>query len=124
MVDGWHMSSNESGGGEVYVTRFPEPVGKWQVSTDGGGFPVWSRDGRELFYRGSDGTLMAVPIAAGSELRARCADPALQAAGVPSAVWAWARSTMSRLMVGFLINIFVERTSPPATVVVNWTAGR
>ena len=74
-------SSNESGRGDVYVTRFPEPVGKWQVSTHGGGFPVWRRDGRELFYRGSDGTLMAVPIAAGSELRARCADPALQAAG-------------------------------------------
>ena len=63
-------ASNESGRGDVYVTRFPEPLGKWQVSTSGGGFPVWRRDGRELFYRGSDGTLMAVPVAPGSDFAA------------------------------------------------------
>jgi len=36
---------------QVFVTPFPE-VGsaKWQVSTDGGSEPVWSHDGRELFY--------------------------------------------------------------------------
>ena len=44
-------ASNESGRDRVYVTGFPEPIGKWQVSTNGGNFPVWRRDGRELFYR-------------------------------------------------------------------------
>jgi Tol biopolymer transport system component len=43
-------SSNESGQFEVYVTDFPAAQMKKPVSTDGGWAPVWSRDGRELFY--------------------------------------------------------------------------
>ena len=43
--------SNESGRQEVYVRPFPGPGGKVQVSVEGGTEPVWSRDGRELFYR-------------------------------------------------------------------------
>ena len=54
-------SSNESGRSEVYVRPFPGLGGTSQVSTEGGAEPVWSRDGRELFYRGSDG-VMAVPV--------------------------------------------------------------
>jgi len=42
-------SSNEAGRNEVYVQPFPAGVGKWQVSTNGGVFPRWRRDGRELF---------------------------------------------------------------------------
>jgi eukaryotic-like serine/threonine-protein kinase len=47
-------TSNESGQFEVYVQPFPGPGGKWQVSTDGGGQPVWARNGRELFYLSSN----------------------------------------------------------------------
>jgi len=43
--------SNESGRYEVYVRSFPSLEGKWQVSTDGGREPVWSRSNDELFYR-------------------------------------------------------------------------
>ncbi len=42
--------SNESSRYEVYVQPFPGPGGKWQVSTEGGTWPLWGRDGRELFY--------------------------------------------------------------------------
>lgn len=42
--------SNESGTYEVYVQPFPGPGGKSQVSSGGGGFPIWSRNGRELFF--------------------------------------------------------------------------
>ncbi len=38
---------------------FPGPGGKVLVSTQGGTEPVWSRDGRELFYRSGD-KMMAV----------------------------------------------------------------
>jgi Tol biopolymer transport system component len=44
-------TSDESGRVEIYVRPFPGPGGRWQVSTQGGNQPVWSRDGRELFYR-------------------------------------------------------------------------
>jgi serine/threonine protein kinase len=43
--------SNESGRTEVYVTALPRPGGKWQVSTNGGDQPLWSKSGREIFYR-------------------------------------------------------------------------
>jgi serine/threonine-protein kinase len=51
-------SSNETGNFEVYVRPFPGPGGKWQVSTGGGRFPVWSRNGKELFYRTADSRIM------------------------------------------------------------------
>jgi hypothetical protein len=45
-------SSAESGAYEVYVRPFPARAdgGKWQVSTHGGRFPLWSRTAKELFY--------------------------------------------------------------------------
>lgn len=36
---------------EVFVQRFPDGGGKWQVSSGGGSNPVWSPDGREIFYQ-------------------------------------------------------------------------
>ena len=48
-------ASRESGRCEVYVRSFPEvDRGKWLVSTNGGHSPLWSPDGRELFYRSGD----------------------------------------------------------------------
>ncbi|HXT74273.1 MAG TPA: protein kinase [Candidatus Angelobacter sp.] len=55
-------SSTESGRSEVYVTPFPGPGGKWQVSTDGGSFPQWGHDGSELFYISPDDKLMSVQV--------------------------------------------------------------
>ncbi|NIN71747.1 MAG: hypothetical protein GTO46_07405 [Gemmatimonadetes bacterium] len=46
--------SDESGQDEVYVVPFPEGGGRRMVSSDGGREPVWSPDGRELFYRSGD----------------------------------------------------------------------
>ena len=53
--------SDESGQREVYVTPFPEPGEKFPISTGGGRAPVWSRDGRELFYRNGR-EMMAVSV--------------------------------------------------------------
>lgn len=53
--------SLESGRSEVYVQPFPGPGRKWRVTTEGGTEPVWSRNGRELFYRHRD-KMMVVPI--------------------------------------------------------------
>jgi len=59
--------SDESGSVQVYIRSFPDGV-RWQrVTAAGGNTPVWSRDGRELFYR--DGQqIMAVPIQTTPEL--------------------------------------------------------
>ena len=60
-------TSDESGQNEVYVRPFPDGGAKILVSTGGGGNSVWSRDGRELFYRDRD-QLMAVRVDSGDEL--------------------------------------------------------
>jgi eukaryotic-like serine/threonine-protein kinase len=51
-------TSNESGRNQVYVRPFPGvESGRWQVSTSGGDSPIWSPDGRELFFRNGDAVL-------------------------------------------------------------------
>jgi serine/threonine protein kinase/Tol biopolymer transport system component len=52
-----------SGMPQIFVTAYPGPGGKWQVSVDGGQFPVWSRSNQELYFIGKDSTinLYAVP---------------------------------------------------------------
>ncbi len=56
-------TSNESGQAEVYVRPFPDVDSgrKSQVSIGGGRSPLWSPDGRELFYRNGD-AVMAVSV--------------------------------------------------------------
>ncbi len=118
-MDGVHLERVR--GENVYVTRFPKPVGKWLVSTSGGGYPVWRRDSRELFYLASDGKLMAVPVGPGADF----------APGAPMPLFE-PRAVADTLGFGtfydvapdgrFLINVLVERTAPPVTVVLNWRA--
>ncbi len=43
-------SSYESGGFQVYVQLFPKTGAKHRMTQDGGNFPLWSPDGKELFY--------------------------------------------------------------------------
>jgi Tol biopolymer transport system component len=43
-------SSNESGSSQVYVRAFPDKGGQWQVSTNGGTAPIFSRNGKDLLY--------------------------------------------------------------------------
>jgi serine/threonine-protein kinase len=44
---GYHSSE----AGEIYVRPFPNVAdGKWQLVTKGAKWPLWSRDGKELFY--------------------------------------------------------------------------
>ena len=54
--------SNESGSMQVYVVAFKGGHGKWQVSSNGGYYPVWSHDGKELFYSFSGNSIYSVPI--------------------------------------------------------------
>jgi serine/threonine-protein kinase len=62
-------ASNKSGRDEVYVIPYPSPGPESTVSTAGGNEPVWSRDGRELFYRSED-QLMVVDVQLGDRFRA------------------------------------------------------
>ena len=55
--------SDESGTFEVYVRPFPNTEeGRRQVSNGGGAEPVWSADGREIFYLDLGGRLMEARV--------------------------------------------------------------
>ena len=54
--------SNETGLYEVYVQSFPLSGAKFQITNGGAGQVEWSKDGTELFYVGSTGMLVSVPV--------------------------------------------------------------
>ena len=61
--------SNVSGRYEIYVERYPELGNRQQISTGGGRLPLWSRDGRELFFSSLDSRQMfAVAVQSGTTL--------------------------------------------------------
>ena len=67
--DGGWMAyhSNLSGQTEIYVERYPQLGNRQPISTGGGRLPLWSRDGRELFFSSLDGHQMfAVSVQSGT----------------------------------------------------------
>jgi eukaryotic-like serine/threonine-protein kinase len=73
--------SDVSGRSEIYVRAFSGASRSWRVSLDGGTRPVWSRDGRELFFRQGD-SMMTAEVTSSSEFRTATpkqlfSDPAL-----------------------------------------------
>jgi serine/threonine-protein kinase len=54
---------------EIFVIPFPGPGPRRQISADGGEEPLWSHDGRELFFQARDG-LMGVTVTTGASFSA------------------------------------------------------
>lgn len=80
--------SDESGQFEVYVRPFPNvEAARRQASSAGGTRPVWSRDGRELFYYASPDTIMAVPVRPGADLTLGSPLPAMKGLYSTSGTW-------------------------------------
>jgi Tol biopolymer transport system component len=117
-------ASNESGRFEVFVTPFPSQSGKWQVSTGGGTWPRWRRDGKELFYLTRNNTLMAAAVdSAGDALQVGHVqplfdmDPRMTTVEGVGGYWYDVSADGQR----FLVNVLVEETSvAPITLLVNW----
>jgi Tol biopolymer transport system component len=111
--------SNETGSSEIYVQAFPGKEGKWPVSVKGGTFPIWSRDGKELFYIAADNQLMAVDVKSGARFEHGVSKPLFEARmGAQSGV------DVSPDGKRFLLVVPLEQAAnPPMTVVVNWHAG-
>jgi Tol biopolymer transport system component len=118
-------ASNESGQLEVYVDRFPIRGAKHTVSTSGGRWPRWSRDGRELFYVGPGNQLMTVPVRTTGDR---------VTIGTPRLLFTLRPRPPVRLDAypydvspdgqRFVVNTLVEDTSASTiTLVLNWVAG-
>jgi dipeptidyl aminopeptidase/acylaminoacyl peptidase len=60
--------SDETGAPEVYIRAVSGSGVAARVSAAGGEFPVWRADGRELYYRVPDGSIMGVGVKLGSPI--------------------------------------------------------
>jgi WD40 repeat protein len=118
--------SNESGRTEVYVRSFAEgsvgaKASTWPVSTAGGFWPRWRRDGKEIFFNAPDGKLMAIPVKTGSTFEA----------GIP--VMLFDTHDNNPLDFGFdvrpdgkrflISGVFGGDAARPVNICTNWLAG-
>ncbi len=111
--------SDESGVQEIYITSFPGGQGKWKVSSNGGAYPAWRADGKELFYQSLANDFFSCPIAMkGSEIEV----------GTPQRLF---NTTAPGIGISFdvsadgkrlLINHAEEEAQAPLQLLTNWPA--
>ena len=129
--------SNESGRPEIYVRPFVAPAasaasdratanragGQWQVSTAGGLFPGWRPDGKELYYLGPDGQMMAAPIT----LTGTTLEPGPPVALFDTRIYGGGADNQQGRQYDvtrdgrFLINTVLDDAASPITILQNWT---
>ena len=122
--------SNESGKDEIYVRPFDAasaagssstagtPIaGKWMVSKDGGGIPLWRHDGKELFYLSPNGMAMAVDVNTTGVFQAGIPKPLFKV--TPGLLYWDVTSDGKRFLMPAPS---ASSASAPFTVVLNWQA--
>jgi Tol biopolymer transport system component len=115
--------SNETGRYEIYVRPFQGLGGPVAISTAGGVYPRWSRNGNELYFISPDAKLLAVQI----RTTATTVDP-----GAPAILFQTQRVGGGLNVIGrshqydvtadgrFLFNT-AESDATPITLLFNWT---
>jgi serine/threonine protein kinase/Tol biopolymer transport system component len=113
--------SAESNKPEVYVQPFPHGEGKMQVSTDGGHFPLWRHDGKELFYVTPNDKLMVAEISQrGTSLAVEKVEPLFQVNSLFGPGWPYDVSADGKEFV--VASQQLEQAGQPVTLVTNWPA--
>jgi serine/threonine protein kinase/WD40 repeat protein len=107
--------SERSGRAEVYLQRFPGHGPPRLVSGGGGVFPVWSHDGKEIFFLSPDRKLMSARV--GSDLQTETARPLFELDARPDDIEYEVAPDGH-----FLILMPTEQSAAPLRVVMNWTA--
>jgi Tol biopolymer transport system component len=110
--------SDESGNPEIYVALTEGGGEKRRLSTAGGRYPRWRRDGKELYYVAPDGSVMAVPVQTDSRLEVGSPIPLFR---LESHIQEYdVAPDGSR----FLVSLSAERVpESPIRVMLDWTAG-
>jgi Tol biopolymer transport system component len=104
---------------EIFVTPYPGPGGKWQVSNGGALNAWWNPNGREIFFLSLDSRMFSVDVSVeGSSIQL----------GAPRPLFSVNTNTNnSGISVApdgnhFLINTVTTEESGPATLITNWDA--
>jgi eukaryotic-like serine/threonine-protein kinase len=117
--------SDESGRNEIYVQAFPEPHGKFQISTEGGQYPRWGKgDGGarcEIFYLSPGNKVTVVSVKLNSD--SVTASPPVELFPLPG-IDAGLRIPYDVTADGqrFLVRTSLEQTPIPLHLIVNWPA--
>jgi eukaryotic-like serine/threonine-protein kinase len=126
--------SDETGRREIYVQSFPPGAGKWQISSSGGNYARWRRNGKELFFMEATtgGKMFFAGIdSTGGTLKFSAPRPLFDSGYVNQSfghTGNWNVYAVSTDGQRFLIprpesNLTGASTNTPITVVLNWTAG-
>ena len=113
-------SSNDSGPDEVYAVPYPGPGGKRQISSGGGRFPRWRRDGTEIFYATQDGQLKAAEVAARNGTLEVGKIQTLFGGIVTTRGYLYDASADGQKFI--VAQDSTAASAPPLTLIQNWTA--
>ena len=106
--------------GYIVVRPFPNVSGgRWQVSPPNSKWPLWSRDGRELFYVSADWQVTSVPVRNTPSLQLGTPSPLFRLnAGAP-----WLKFDVAPDGLRFLAIVSdVVVGAQPLTLISNWMA--
>jgi Tol biopolymer transport system component len=116
--------SEISGRAEIYVSPFPDAASAPAVlvSRDGGSFPRWRRDGKELFFLSPDTRMMAVSVVTGPLFQVSAPKtlfdlPEFTYGSDVARTWDVTADGQR-----FLVNGTPKQSVPPLTVVTDWQA--
>ncbi len=113
--------SPESGRPEIYIVPFLRGSGRWEVSSGGGAWPRWRRDGKELFYISLDNKLVSTEIVEQpTSLVIGKVQPLFEVSPIPSPGWQYDVSADGRKFV--VVTQDAHQSAAPLTLVVNWPA--
>ena len=117
------FQSNATGRYEIYLRPFQVQGGNVPVSTGGGVYPRWSRDGLELYFVAPDARMMSARIHA---------TPTTVKADVPVPLFATQKLGGGQNVIAhghqydvardgrFLINVDGDANAPPIVLLMNW----
>ena len=113
--------TSESGFADIYVVTFPQLGGKWAVTSRGGSKPVWSRDGKELYFLSNDLKMMAVEVKAnGDRFDFSAPRPLFDVRMRNDPSTGYDVGPDGRFLIP---EIVAEAASAPISVMINWPAG-
>ncbi|HEY1660713.1 MAG TPA: protein kinase [Candidatus Sulfotelmatobacter sp.] len=116
----WLAYTAFGGLAEVDVVAYGGGQGKWQVSSNGGQFPQWSKDGKELYYFDETQSISAVPV--------KDLGNTLEFGASQALISQWTILTLPFYSVApdgkeFLMERVAQQVSQPVTILTNFTAG-
>jgi Tol biopolymer transport system component len=113
--------STEAGSYEVFVASFPSFSAKKRVSTEGGSDAIWGKDGKAVYFRTRDSSMMSAEIRTVPKLEV----------GVPKVLFQWDPGANRGTSFGigrdsqrFLVNVNNDEkaTTSEIIMVLNWPA--